>query len=176
MWEISKNVIFACRGKQNSRDPLLIHLQGPQLMPVHELAASPAAGCWMSLAQTGLGKIKDCGSLWWLMNSALGVSVCSIMLPFFPGSDLSSLCHIYPPWCCTFPELHSSVMPRLARLKLGKTSLLHPAPAQPVVLCCCFSLLPWDSWLQRNCLVCRATPLGSLDRMGFGLGRKIIVS
>lgn len=95
-------------------------------------------------------------------------------MPFFPGSDSPSLCHIYHPQCCTFPKLHTSDMPRLTRVKLGKTSLLRPAPVQLIVPL--LLLLPWGSWLQRSCLVCGATPLGSLDVMVFSLGRKIIVS
>lgn len=124
--------------------------------------------------RTGLGKMRDCGSSVKLMNSALRVSVWSTMLPFFAGSDSPSLCHIYHPQCCTFPKLHTSDMPRLTRVKLGKTSLLRPAPVQLIVPL--LLLLPWGSWLQRNSLVSGATPLGSLDRMVFGLGRRIIVS
>lgn len=179
VWEISKNVIITWRGKQNWGDLLLTHLERSPQMPEHQSLQQVqllAAECPLPI-ELAWARWGTAAALWRqtkLMNSALRVSVWSTMLPFFPGSDSPSLCHIYDPQCCTFPKLHTSDMPRLTRVKLGKTSLLRPAPVQLIVPL--LLLLPWGSWLQRNCLVSGATPLGSLDRMVFGLGRRIIVS
>lgn len=84
------------------------------------------------------------------------------------------------------------MMPKLPGIKLGKTSLLHPARVtvwevvslllQSSQLCCLVQpLLPlhlssWGSLLTGSRWVCGATPLGAFDMIGFGLGREVCAS
>lgn len=162
MWDISKTVLFACRGKQNSRDLLNSRVscwlisRDPNWCQC--IRACSKSSCWLlnvpcpHWPRQDEGLQQLCGDRWglwtqlWEFQSVAQCCLSSL-------AQTHPLCHIYSPWCCTFPELHTSVMPGLTKLKLGKASLLRPAPVQLVVLCCCFSLLPWGSWLQRYCLV-----------------------
>lgn len=81
------------------------------------------------------------------------------------------------------------MMPKPPGIKLGKTSLLHPAPVtvwevvspllQSSQLCCLVQpllllrLSSWGSLLTGSRWVCGATPLGAFDVIGFGLGREV---
>lgn len=105
------------------------------------------------------------------------------MSPFFPGSGPLCALFIIPGavhslGCSQLRRFFASVMPKSPRIKLGETSLLHPAPVtvqqvmspllQSVQLCCLSkSLLTRRGWL------CGAAPLDGFDMIGFGVGREV---